>query len=218
MQGRLGCRHAQLARRNALNSSLRPAPRPHECQPQHNAAQAEYDRLAALVQVPSPQIPRHSLGRCGPSKGSFEPVDLHGRGSWQRKPPRRSRLRRRLVLPEVPLEIADQAVETRARLIVKPGCREPAAPCKPVFQLPTINGTHRQLSIRSFGFHHCALGIGPWNPTMVHSRWPLAGTSWHRVCSGSIDIRMIRFGRTKSRQEEERRETPARLPARDDAN
>ena len=60
--------------------------------------------------------------------------------------------------------------------------------------------------------------IEPWNPTMFHSRSSLACMSWHRVCSGSIDIRMIRFGRIKSRQEEDRRETPARLPARDDAN
>jgi hypothetical protein len=173
--------------------------------------------LAALVQVPSPQIPRHPLGRRSPPKGSSEPVQLHGR-AWRRKPPRRSRLRPRLVLREVPLEIADQAVEARARLIVKPGCRKPAAPCKPVFQLPTIYGTHRQLSLRSFGFHHRACEIERWNPSMVHSRERLACTSWHHVCSESIDIRMIRFGRAKTMQEEDRRETPARLPARDDAN
>lgn len=50
----------------------------------------------------------------------------------------------------------------------------------------------------------------------------LAPATWHHPCSGIVDARTTRVGRAKTRQDEDRRETPAKFPAkfaeRDDAN
>ena len=127
---------------------------------------------------------------------------------------------------EVLFQFANQAVEPRACVIVEPGRRQPAASCEPVFQFATVDTSHPNSSV-VLAPSQRALGNERWNWTMVQSHGAngdvrLALATWHHVCSGIVDARTTRFGRAKTRQDEDRRDTPAKFPAkfpeRDGAN